>query len=361
MVRAMGVSENAQLISIIVPIYNVESYLDECIESIIHQTYENLEIILVNDGSTDKSEIICEKYRNNDNRIKYLYKDNGGSGSARNLGLSMVHGNYVSFVDSDDFIELNMIEKLYSIIKSNDADIAFCTHERYGDINHPPTTDGSIKKYDIENYLLEFSLGGKVATPSAWQKLYKSTLIANIKFPEGTYSEDLIWTAKVIINSHKIVFLNEALYHYRIREHSITSGENTTSAVKEQVITQHLRQMLETSEYIKSKGYDIASEVVKVSYIIMAANSYCNILKNQIRELKKYLPQLLKISNLSQNIKIDLIKRIDKRKAFKISVLNKGIKFYYILWLVEYSLRSNKIFMNMVYTIKKNIHQCKIK
>lgn len=216
------------LVSIIVPIYNVDAYLTKCIDSLINQTLRNIEIILVNDGSTDKCGKICDEYKIKDNRIKVIHKENGGLSDARNKGLDMASSEYVAFIDSDDWIDVHMIEKLYSLSIKYGADIV------QGDYIEVYTDDDVIKT-DINNIetncynreqALELLYSEKhEKTVITWNKLYKRTLFEGIKFPKGKVHEDEFTTYKLLDKANILVDTNIPIYYYRQRAGSIMNSE----------------------------------------------------------------------------------------------------------------------------------------
>ena len=171
------------MVSVIIPIYNVEKYLAECIESVINQTFSDLEIILVNDGSTDNCREICENYKRKDNRIKLIHKSNGGPSSARNAGIDIAKGDYFTFIDSDDYIMPDMIEQLIYVSQSTDADISICCKSDYKD-----ESDKGINK-DIEiltkEETLKCILTEKKILTSPCGKLYKRNLFNKVRYPDG--------------------------------------------------------------------------------------------------------------------------------------------------------------------------------
>lgn len=213
---------NFPLISVIVPVYNVERYLKACVDSVISQTYSNLEIILVDDGSPDKSPEICDEYAKKDSRIQVIHQKNGGLAKARNIGIENSHGEYISFIDSDDYVVPNYVEILYRGIIENDADVSIASFR-------------SLKKNTVfhEDYSSAFSVISKrkcfeiytstSTNPfvSAWNKLYKRSLFSNIQFPEGKLYEDAFTTYKIFDVAKKIVFSSSVLYFYRLNPDSI--------------------------------------------------------------------------------------------------------------------------------------------
>lgn len=224
-------------ISVIVPVYNVEDYLQECIDSILGQTYKNLEIILVDDGSTDNSSKICDIYEKKDNRIKVIHKENGGVSSSRNEGLKHVTGDYIGFVDSDDFIDNRMYEKLYNKIKEYDADIIKCNFVsvKEGHMLETKST-GKSKLYNREeamlNYMKEPYKYNKHFKVVLWDALYKKELFDNVEFPNGLLYEDGYVTPKVILKSRRLVHLDESLYYYRTNNQGIMSKGITQESLK---------------------------------------------------------------------------------------------------------------------------------
>ncbi len=211
------------LISIIVPIYKVESLLDTCVRSLIAQTYTNTEIILVDDGSPDRCGELCDEWAEKDARIRVVHKENGGLSDARNAGLAMATGEYIGFVDSDDWIEPRMYELLYNALCETDADIAECDRDDFSD-EHPatPFTAEAITKhvYTAEQALAELIVDGALRQ-TVWNKLYRAELVTDPLFPVGKLNEDEFWTYKVFGQANTIVHIDAKLYHYYQREGSI--------------------------------------------------------------------------------------------------------------------------------------------
>jgi glycosyltransferase involved in cell wall biosynthesis len=211
-------------ISVIVPIYNVENYLNRCIDSIVNQTYENLEIILVDDGSPDDCGDICEQYSDSDKRIHVIHKRNGGLSSARNIGIEYASSDYIVFVDSDDWLDLNMIELLYNIHKKTNAEIVECSYRNIYSNGIKEETLCSGKVIEADNiFALEGMLDWKYFKPVAWNKLYKRGVIDNIRYPDGKIHEDEFTTYKYFYNAKKLAYVDISKYNYdRSRIDSIT-------------------------------------------------------------------------------------------------------------------------------------------
>ncbi len=220
-----------KLITIIIPVYNVETYLPRCIESIITQTYEKLEIILVDDGSTDASGAICDNYANRDKRIIVIHKPNGGLSDARNVGIDRLKGKYVTFVDSDDWVEKNYVEYLYSLITEYKADISACDFNYIDKNKHlfnSPGNNGDISVWNRKEAISRL-LTGKLPTTSASLKLYNSRFFNEdlIRFPVGKLYEDIPVAYEILLKSDKVVFGNKALYNYFFRFGSISKSDFT--------------------------------------------------------------------------------------------------------------------------------------
>jgi glycosyltransferase involved in cell wall biosynthesis len=213
-----------ELISVIVPIYKVEKYLKKCIDSIINQTYRNLEIILVDDGSPDRCGEICDDYKLKDERVVVIHKENGGLSDARNVGLDIAKGNYIMFVDSDDYIAENMVYKLYSSLKENNADMSLCTYvfveEQYNFAS--PIKDEVISGIDAIRKMLLLKNGGRYT--NACCKLYKSELFEIIRFPLGKVHEDEFISHLVFAKCKRVSCISDKPY-FRIRRDDSIMGK----------------------------------------------------------------------------------------------------------------------------------------
>lgn len=215
-----------ELISVIIPVYNVEKYLKRCVDSVINQTYKNLEIILVDDGSPDNCGAICDEYAERDNRIKVIHKENGGLSSARNAGIDVASGTYLSFIDSDDYVSEQFIEKLYSMIKEYDADISQCNFVRTkGEVPETKSNNTPISVCDNVSMIENLYNEHYVPTVVVVTKLYHSKLFDGIRYPEGRVHEDEVITPLVLYKSNRCVFSTEALYYYYFNENSITNSQ----------------------------------------------------------------------------------------------------------------------------------------
>lgn len=212
------------LISVIVPVYNVEKHIKRCVESIIKQNYNNIEILLIDDGSVDNCPQICDDYAKRDKRIKVFHKNNGGLSDARNYGLKHANGEYVIFIDSDDSVKENYVESLYNVIIDDSSDIAICGNiDVYKDISierHPKTR----KTYDKLSAIKEVFYDNDIDT-CAVSKLFKKELFDNQLFPVGKVFEDTWIIPRIFCECNKISVLPESLYFHYINSNSIVTSE----------------------------------------------------------------------------------------------------------------------------------------
>lgn len=214
------------LISIIIPAYNVEKYLNRCLETVVNQTYENIEIILIDDGSTDQTPILCDTWATKDQRIKVVHKRNEGLSAARNTGMEYATGKYVGFVDSDDWIELDMFKYLYQLINKYHVEAAFCDFRRLKDKKKVKNEkELVIIRTDEELDRYFYRIDGGKSSYAVWCGLYNRDVIKNIKFIIGEINEDVLFRYEVYKNIRKIAFSNLCKYNYFINEAGITKGK----------------------------------------------------------------------------------------------------------------------------------------
>lgn len=306
------------LISIIVPIYNVEKYLKKCLESIINQNYENIEIILVDDGSTDESGKIADAYQKIDHRIKVFHKKNGGLSDSRNFGLSKSKGKYVSFIDSDDYVAQDFIKTLYDNMLKYNVKISACS---FIHIYEDGTTKHVMKKNILEKYntteaLIYLNTMGYF-NASCCNKLFEKELFTNLKFPTGKISEDLFVIYKLIILAGGLLFDSKEKYYYRQRKGSITKNAlinyNVIDAAKEQI------------DYLKERKLNdilpFAYQTLLFSYIGVYNTLLCkneltkkNLIKNELKKIrKKFTKQNL---SLTRKIQIFMFYRFNRLYEF---------------------------------------------
>lgn len=314
--------ENSDLISVIVPVYNVEEYLKKCLESILKQTYSNLEIILIDDGSEDRCGEICEEYKKKDNRIKVIHKANEGLSEARNTGIMNATGQYITFVDSDDYIDNCYVELLYNILISYSADISIVSHRI---LYKKRCIDKSTNEEFCADpkLILEKILYDDGIDISAWGKLYKSELFNNIKFPKGRLYEDSATTYKLIDISNKIAVSSKAVYNYVMRKDSIS--KNKFSEKKLDLIT----STKEMTDFIINKYPELTSACNRrLMYAYLSTLTQLAQCKERNKRIEK---ELLEYIRKNRHIVLK-DKRIPKRDRVGIYASMFGLRFYKFAW-----------------------------
>lgn len=214
---------NIPLISVIVPVYNVEQYLSKCVDSILGQTYTNLEVILVDDGSPDNCGRICDEYAAKDNRVKVIHKENGGLSDARNAAIEVAQGEFITFVDSDDFVSSDYVETLYELAEKHNSQMAVAWPETFQEGNEPTRRQHNYleKEFDCMKGIEKMFYQELFDTP-AWCKIYHRSLFeAGIRYPYGLLYEDLPTTYLLMLKAKKVAFCNHIIYYYLLRKNSI--------------------------------------------------------------------------------------------------------------------------------------------
>lgn len=220
------------LISIIIPVFNVEDYLQRCLNSIIAQVYDNFEAILIDDGSHDKSPQICDDYKSQDCRFQVIHQPNQGLSVARNRGLNIAKGDFITFVDSDDWVSADYLSELYSLIEKNQADIAIASHQLTTTFSiKEKNTKNTIKNYTRQEALFELIAKQNQPFVISCGKLYRKELFNNIRFPIGKYHEDEFTSHFLINKASKITYSSKILYFYYQRPNSITKQNHLTDVI----------------------------------------------------------------------------------------------------------------------------------
>lgn len=257
------------LISIIIPVYNVQNYLCKCIDSIINQTYKNIEIILVDDGSTDNSGTICDQYKTKDDRISVIHKTNEGLSSARNKGLKNAKGVYVQFIDSDDYIDLDTIEIMYNNICRYNADVISYSHYILNNGHTICNCTEEIEQINSIDAIKEIMLDDKIRSYS-WEKLWKRELFKDIIYPLGRKFEDLLTTPLLFEKAKKIVIYDIPKYYYRQRDDSIMGKQS------KELRLEYIKAVCEMNKYLREKHPEI-EEYLNYNIVNMTLNTYNDI------------------------------------------------------------------------------------
>lgn len=307
------------MISVIVPVYNTEKYLRNCLNSIINQTYRELEIIIVDDGSPDDSGKICDEYADRDSRIVVVHQNNKGLSGARNAGLDICKGEYVMFVDSDDTISLQMAEKMLFAIEN--VDIAICDFDRitkeYANNNSVTYSEENDKLYITKDEIWSTIL--IKLNNASWNKLYRRTLIGNIRFPTGlVHGEDLVFNLKYISKCNNGVIIKEKLYNYFQRKDSITQKAFTQKRFDEITIKDMVRDIVEGNN---ARLLNVANKycfrarmnVIRAIYLAGKEDEY----NEQIRIITEHAKRLY----LDVHVNLDIKERLEYIVFCKIKCL----------------------------------------
>lgn len=292
-----------ELVSVIVPVYNVEDYLMRCVDALINQTYKNLEIILVDDGSTDRSGDMCDYYAKEDNRVKVIHQKNAGQSKARNVALDMAKGEYYCFIDSDDYVPTDYIERLYKALIDYDADVALCDFVKFTG----ESVDGAFDKKEkdkVEIYsesptlLVErmHTISGELYVVM-WGKLFKKKLFDGIRFPEGRICEDLAILYKLFFACKNGVHIDDIMYYY-FRDNRNSSTYN----INKKFYTDVFLALDEEIEYMQREHKDMV-EYPKKTYMYWILDYYRKLYKSgektELKQLhKKYKKFYQEISNI---------------------------------------------------------------
>ena len=308
-------------ISVIIPVYKVELYLERCVQSIVKQTYTNLEIILVDDGSPDNCPAMCDSWAERDSRIKVIHKENGGLSDARNAGMVIAEGKYISFIDSDDWIAPEMLERLHDALEKDKSDIAACTVEMVWEDKTPEKLltvqeNRVLGRQEAQEALL---LETKLKQP-VWYKLYKREVLEGILFEKGKQHEDVFWSYQVIGNAAQVSLIDYIGYYYWQRQNSIM-GESYS--------LKHLDAIeayCDRYEYIKKQFPTLES---KARVRILAACIY----QGQMA--------LLYLSKQERTEAFSVLEEVKEKYPIQRSDLN-GMKTTHKLWLQigKHSLKS---------------------
>lgn len=303
------------LISIIVPVYNMEKYINRCVDSILNQEYKNIEVILVDDGSKDSSPKICDEYAKKDNRIKVFHKENGGQGSARNLGIDNANGEYIGFVDSDDYIDEKMYKTLVNNAIKYNADISCCS-------GNSKTNDNSIKIFKNEEIMYETLLNHCGTSHVPWDKIFRKELFDGVRYPKMRAYEDCATIYKLQAKAKIEVCQNSHLYYYIYRDNSTMT--QPFSKIKFQAIVAYkgmhdfyLENFFQYSNIVK------ASLLGSIMYCV--GETYKRKLKVELKEELKYAKGVAKtIDNKNLNFKQKICLLLIKKATW---LFGKGYKW----------------------------------
>lgn len=307
------------MISIIVPIYNAEQYLNRCMESILKQTFQNYEILLIDDGSTDSSGKICNEYALSDGRIRVYHKLNGGSASARNLGLKEANGDYIVFIDADDIVSPDYLSLLYQTMIDNDADIVQCAYKSILSYEKQYTED-YIDAYNLKNiytnieYLRLFcDKSTYLSTAVLWNKLYRKHLFTDLEFMEGKGIDDEFLIYKIIFRAKRVAVISNVLYYYYLSPGS--QMRSNVPTLKRLDCIDAIEQQLEFFKQINNIElynmllYRYYSAIIEGYYYVKKYFKSNKILLDNLKNKKKNYKEALRVKETSSMDKILLLIR----------------------------------------------------
>lgn len=274
------------LVSIIVPVYNVEKYIHQCVDSIINQTYKNIEIILVDDGSPDNCGKICDEYAQKDNRVKVIHKENGGLSDARNYGIDVATGDWLMFVDSDDWLHNHTVEKLHNAVNKYGVSVSVCNYEETSEESPYVDTSCLPELWTPK----ELYLNRHIVATVAWGKLYHKKCFDEICYPVGKIHEDEYVTYRILFAQEKIAFIDQPYYAYFINPNGITKSEWTPKRLE--VIKAFDEQLF----FFKKTGDRELSDFVLLLIVSVLLSHYRGAKKNnyiaESRKILRYIDKL---------------------------------------------------------------------
>lgn len=309
-------------ISVIIPVYNVKDYLNKCLDSVMQQTYKNLEIVVIDDGATDGSQNICDEYASKDGRIKVIHKVNGGLSDARNVGYSESSGKYIFFLDSDDWLEKNTIEILYEALLRYDADIAVANYfYQYESYCASANVIEEVQVYNRSQAMREL-LRNNLIKNFAWGKLYKRELLEQYTFPVGKLFEDTYWTHLIFNQARKIILVKEELVHYFQRSTSISYMFDVRKL-------HILDGYMERREFVK-KEYPELLYLIDETMISLITSLYMDSMRHfNCKIHKKFKAALMGICGELQT-EITQNQSIDKEKQNQFHCFYKSTKLFFL-------------------------------
>lgn len=290
---SISIREQTDLISIIIAAYNIEAYIERGVDSVRNQTYENLDIVVVDDGSTDSTGEICDRLAAKDARVRVIHKKNGGLSDARNVGMAAAKGSYIGFVDGDDWIDSDMYEKMLGAMRGQNAEAAVCRYRRVYRTNTVDQSKDRVILFEgqeaLQYYVQE--------TPdydiqnAAWNKLYKKEVLAGIEFPVGKWYEDIMFTTRALSRTSRCIYLDSACYNYIIdREGSIMNAQINSHTFTDQIPTYY-----EKTEFLGSLGREDLADIHDYFFYKRLLQFYVQVYHADMPERSSYLEQLTQI------------------------------------------------------------------
>lgn len=327
--------EQTDKISVIVAVYNIEAYLEKCVRSLRNQTYRNLQIILVDDGATDGCPAICDRLAEEDGRIQVIHKKNGGLSDARNAGIAAADGEYIAFVDGDDWIETDMYEKLLSAARQFDTPLAVCRYRKIYRNREVDASTGAAVVFDgqetLESFLMEED--DICIQNAAWNKLYRRELMGELRFPTGKYYEDIVYTTMLLARSPKTVYLDLALYNYVLEREGSIMGEGLGS----RIFTDQIPAYEEKEAFLRSIGREDLADVHRYFFYKRLLLYYIALGKSQ-KDMKEKYRRVIRKRLLTDRGEMDRVyacRAANPKEKKKMEIFLKSPKLYLAVIMVN--------------------------
>ncbi len=315
------------LISVIIPVYNVESYLHRCVDSVLSQTLDNIEVILIDDGSNDRSGKICDEYASRDDRVIVIHKKNGGVSSARNAGLRIASGDYIGFVDADDYIDIDMYEYLYFLAEQYEVDIVQCgMFETYTD--RVVAQEKSVFKICSSNQALRESLKSEITSFHIFNKLFRRNVLVDLRFVRLRMSEDAVFIIEAELRASSVLFTNVQKYHYIHRLGSAVCNTYSKDFNDSIIAFDRIYRLLSCKpDELRKLSYSrrVYSRVKVLDRIYLEAGEHDTSVENRlVREIRKNIMTILTSSYLTPLRRFAVLLLLFSRNIYK-----KTVRYYY--------------------------------
>lgn len=333
------------LITVAITVYNIKEYLKRSIESVCAQSYGNLEILLVDDGSTDGSSLLCDEYAMKDARIRVIHKENGGPSEARNIAIEQAKGEYIAFVDGDDWIDTKMYENMYLAIKWSGANLAICAYKEVSEKGTiDPTTD-TVLSFEKEEALESFIREEEEVQiqNAAWNKLFKKELLKELRFPVGKLYEEIVFTTRLLHEAGRVVYLNQGYYNYVTDR----QGSIMNAGINARIFTDQIPLYYEKREYLKNIGREDLVKIHNFFFYKRLLLHYLELQKNRPQNYKKFCKQIVQIvkkesDNIPEAYEIGISTKNDALKMKIFQVSPKGY-YYFTMFNEKYIIPQKQI------------------
>ena len=323
------------LITVAVTVYNIRDYLKRSIESVIEQSYKNLEILLVDDGSVDGSGQICDDYEKKDSRIRVIHTENGGPSKARNIAIERAKGEYLAFVDGDDWIDSKMYENMYLAIKKSSAQLAICSYKQITKEGIEDPSDEGILYFEKEEALESFIREEEEVCiqNAAWNKLFHRSLLKDLRFPVGKLYEEILFTTKLLYEAESVVYLNQAYYNYVTDR----SGSIMNGGTGKRIFTDQIPLYMEKRVFLEEIGRKDLAQIHNYYFYKRLLQHYTYLEEFKPKDYKEYQKKICTILKEEKTLVGEVLKNefCSKKEGFKIKLFQKNPKGYLLFMKIN--------------------------